>query len=346
MEQCNGTTAKGDRCSRLAKAGGFCWQHAVPTTNIVKQALVLTAPTVKISGGRTIGNTNLLDSTDSKAWEDEYARVMDKKYAKGTRNFSMTLTGKAWIKSDKAPIFLIPRERGGPSYKSQKLEGVEPDDVQYCPISKGYPMQDVSSFTLGPIVGEGLCLVNAAFSKCVCVMHIEGNGIFDSSRKCFWKASKKPLRQIVVTSKDTMTVDGQSFNIHQWLKSNESLWLSEWDKWHRAIAMCSMGDFHWANENPTIAYRFKGEYINFVEWKKLCYIKPSYELMPATKVFQFLLAAWKTAKVPLGLVHPKAISDKPETPITAEYLSELFNSPNEMCCQPFVVAGLLMGVDV
>lgn len=80
-------------------------------------------------------------------------------------------------------IYFIPRERGGPSYKSVPLEGVINDDVQYCPISKGYPMQDVSSFTLGPIVGEGLCLVNSAFSKSICIMHIEGGGKVDLKRK-------------------------------------------------------------------------------------------------------------------------------------------------------------------
>jgi len=84
-----------------------------------------------------------------------------------------------------APIYVVPRIKTRPSYLSIPLIGVDINSVQYCPISKGFPMQDVSSFTLGPIVGEGLCLVNAAFSKSICIAHIEGGGFPDLKSNSF-----------------------------------------------------------------------------------------------------------------------------------------------------------------
>jgi hypothetical protein len=82
------------------------------------------------------------------------------------------------IRRAKPPIFLIPRERGARGYKSIQLDGCESDSVFYAPISKGYGMQDVSSFTMGPVKTEGvytgLCLVNSAFSMIITIDHIDG----------------------------------------------------------------------------------------------------------------------------------------------------------------------------
>ena len=150
----------------------------------------------------------VFQTSDPAAWELVYQNTMDKKYAKGGRNFSRSVGGTPYEGEGSAPIFLIPRERGGPSYKSVPLEGASSDAVVYCLISKGFGMQDVSSFTLGPIVGEGLCLVNAAFSKAICLMHIVGGGVVDLKRKNYWRPKRVPDRVIKVIDDHHLMVDG------------------------------------------------------------------------------------------------------------------------------------------
>jgi hypothetical protein len=113
--------------------------------------------------------------------------------------------------------------RAGPSYKSLALENVSNDQVFYTPASKGYSVQKVSSFTLGPVVEEGLCLVNAAFSKCICISHIEGGGKVDYKRKCFWRPSRTPQRVIERIGEENMVVDGELHSIREWLEENEDL---------------------------------------------------------------------------------------------------------------------------
>lgn len=301
--------------------------------------------TYPASSHRVICDTSVCDSKSSALWNEAYKLTMDAKYAKGTRNFSRNITGVPQALT--APIYLIPRERGGSGYLSVPLQGVERSHVQYCPISKGFSMQDVSSFTLGPIVGEGLCLVNAAFSKSISLAHIEGGGIVDLSRKNFWKKSRTPHREIEILGNGSMRVNGVEYDIHTWLRDNESLWFPQWDMWRRCIAMCSKGDFHWTDGmGPTISYRKGSDYLNFVQWKKKCYIEPSYELLPSTSVFQFLKTLWSQHNIPLGLVHPKATKGIAETPITVEDIRYLYDTENEMCCQPYVVAGCLLGVPI
>lgn len=307
---------------------------------------------IKASSGRVVADISLFDSDDSQSWEKIYEETMEEKYAKNTRNFSKKIQGKRWSGSGEPPIYLIPRERGGPSYKGVVLHGASSEEVQYCPISKGYPMQDVSSFTLGPIVGEGLCLVNSAFSKCITISHIEGGGKVDLKRKNFWKPSKKPLRTIQILDEETMIVgqgsDEDVVSIIEWLDENRDLWYDEWDKWRKHVALCSRGDFHWTDNSEVICYYRPStdEFLSFVEWKKQCYIKPSYDLLPQTKVYQFLKSVWKDNNKALGLVHPKAILTEAEKPITRKSIKKLFDDPIEMCCQPYVIAGKLLGVKV
>lgn len=299
----------------------------------------------KISGKRTIGKFKLFKTDDEEDWEKEYVRIMNKKYSKYSRRFSAIITGK---KMKNPPIFVVPRIRAGPSFKSIPLKGVDNEDVYYAPISKGFSMQEVSSFSLGPIIGEGLCLVNAAFSKCIMISHIEGGGIVDYRRKNFWRpvSRSSPERKIKLINEKYMKVDGEKVKIFEWLKENEDLWLNEWEKWRKSIALCSQGDFHWADSSPVIAYRYKKKYLNFVDWKIECYIKPSYELLPETDVIKFLLKVWKKHKIPLGLVHPKGIDEEKCSRLTEERIKEMFESPVEMCCQPYVIAGWLLGVEV
>jgi hypothetical protein len=379
MSICLGITSKGKQCTRGTKLGEvYCWQHnsklredQSSNNQLIKDQLnkdqtnkdqINKEKKVRntISGNRQIGNISLFDGEkrhNSELWEQEYTKIMEKKYAKNTRNFSKINGFANWLNSSNLTnssniqeiipkIYLIPRVRAGPSYKNIEIIGSNKNDMIYAAISKGYPMQDVSSFTMGPIVGEGLCLVNAAFSKAITIHHIEGGGLFDTKRKNFWKPANHPIRKIQIINDNDMFVDDQIFNIHNWLVINEDLWLNEWLKWSRSIAMSSRGDFHWADDSPTLAYRYGELYLNFLEWKKQCYIKPSFDLLPNIEVFKYLKFIVFELKLPLGLVHPKALNDKPELPITKEYLKELFNSPFEMCCQPYVIAGKLLKVDV
>ena len=305
-----------------------------------KNVTVLQQPIIA-SQNRKIADPKLFESSDPQLWETVYNEIMDKKYAKGTRNYSTKMQCAKWSGQGEAPIYVIPRQRGGPSYKKHKLENGDPDNIHYALISKGFGMQDLSSFSLGPIIGEGLCLVNAAFSKLICIMHVEGGGQFDPSYKNFWKRSK-PIRKINLVSETHMIVDSILCNIKEWLFVNEHLWLEEWDKWRKAIALCSLGNFHWADDSPTIGYKYKDRYLDFVEWKKECYIKPSYELLPHVPAFQYLQKVHQEGRA-LGLVHPKGIDEEIIPILTPQHIVELFKHPVEMVCQPYVVAGRLLG---
>nr|QBK92974.1 MAG: uncharacterized protein LCPAC403_01080 [Pithovirus LCPAC403] len=294
------------------------------------------------STNRIIANLALFDSNDPLLWEQAYKETMEKKYAKGTRKFSRKIYGKPY---QDPQIFLIPRVRGGPSYKHYDLKNADPGDLQYCPISKGYPQQNVSSFTLGPYPGEGLCLVNSAFSKIICIMHIEGGGKIDFKRKCFWRPARKPHRNMEIVNDSTMKVDGIEVDIQTWLKNHESSWLKEWTGWSQSIALTSRGGFNWDNGSDVVMYKAKGKYIKFQEWKMECYVKPSFKLLPKTDVFQFLHDVYHNKKISVGLVHPMARRDGKIQPMTKEYLKDLLISDQNMICQPYVIAAKLMNIE-
>ena len=301
---------------------------------------------IQVGGHRQVyGDLTLCDSLDSQEWERVYQLVMDPKYKKQTRGYSRKIQGHVY-QHGQPPIYLIPRQRGGSSYKKLDLVGSDATDLQYACVSKGYGMQDVSSFTLGPVVGEGLCVVNSAFSKIITIGHIEGNGVVDVSRKCFWKRSSSPKYSILPIDTNYMMVDGQQVKITDWLKQHESEWLSSWDQWRRHVALCSLGDFHWDGDVPIVSYRYKDRYLSFVEWKKQCYITPAYKLIPETSVYKFLKEVWSVHKIPLGLVHPMAQSHESEHPITHKYLRELYDSSVEMTCMPYCLAGFLLDVKI
>jgi len=160
----------------------------------------------------------------------------------------------------------------------------------------------------------------------------------------FWKKSRRS-NGIEIVDANHIRVNG---NLHQtitWLQQNEAIWCPEWIKWSKHVALCSRGSFSWDHDD-IIGYRHHEMYLSFVEWKKECYIKPSYELLPQTREYQFLELVWKTHHRPLGLVHPKAMSETAETPITRALIRELYDSPDIMCCQPYVIAGRLLNVPV
>lgn len=94
-----------------------------------------------------------------------------------------------------------------------------------------------------------------------------------------------------------------------------------------------------------IAYYYAGNYIDFVTWKKECYIGPGYELISQTHVFKFLEELYSKC-IPIGLVHPKGMSLEAELPITKENIRYLYDSEDTIACMPYVVAGLLFSVPI
>jgi hypothetical protein len=288
----------------------------------------------------------------SDCWENLYrTKYSGNKYAKNTKNFSKIIQGK---KVERPNIYIIPRQRGGPSYKDVELEYDDVENIQFCPISKGFSMQDVSSFTLGPVVGHGLNVVNSAFSKCIAIKHIDGSGLFTTLNKKFWKKSKKgPVRSIINISNDKMNVDGIIVDKIDWLENNKKLWYENWRKWHGKIRFNENGNFKWCDDSETIIFcncidnPKENIYMNFISWKKTCYIKPAYELFEKNnRVIEFLKSLYYNEKISLGLVHPKAKSCYKEKAITPKFITDLYDSPYEMACMPYVVAGYLLGVKI
>lgn len=296
------------------------------------------------AGKRNIYDLSLMASSDPTEWEAAYNATMEEKYHKHKRNFNLGQYVTPYTGSP-APIYIVPRVRGGPSYKEVPLAGVTNDQVYYAPVSKGYPMQEVSSFSLGPVVGEGLCVVNAAFSKIITIAHIEGGGKVNFKRKYLWEPARNPLRQITLVDSEHILVDGTTYITKQWLSLNEHLWLQEWEYWRACVSLCSRGDFHWSNNSPIVSYRYQGIYLNRADWGKQCYIAPAYQLLPYTRVFQHLQQLHAN-NVPLGLVHPKGMKHEAEQPVTREEVRRLYDSPVEIACMPYVIVGAILHVPI
>jgi hypothetical protein len=194
----------------------------------------------------------LLQDPSVENWNKAYDTHVLPKYHKNRFNFSKIIYGKPSKESELPPIYLIPRQQAGPSFKEVKLSYLPSDSkVQYCMISKGYSMQGVSSFSLGPVVKDCLVIVNGAFSKQVTIMHVEGGGKVNLARKCLWERSRKKkdkkYKIEVCEDKKSMIVNDQVVNIQQWLKEHKSEWFDEWNRWRIAVALCGKGDFHWNN---------------------------------------------------------------------------------------------------
>jgi len=297
-------------------------------------------------------NTEICNDTNNDYWEKIYnEKYKGNKYKKNTKNFSKIITGKS---CEKPNIYIIPRQRGGPSYKDVELEYDNAEDIQFCPVSKGFSMQDVSSFTLGPVVNHGLNVVNSAFSKCIAIKHIDGSGLYSETNKKFWKKKKGKANRIIVNiSDDDMLVNGVTFNKIDWLEKNKDLWFENWKKWHDAIRLNANGNFNWCDDSETIIFcncidkPGVNIYMNFVNWKKSCYIAPAYKLFGENnKVIDFLKYLYCEQKISLGLVHPKGRDSHKENAITPGFIKYLYESPYEMACMPYVVAGYLLNVSI
>lgn len=326
-ERCDGVFANGKPCTRWAKINGKCQLHSGVV--VTKKEASLEIP---------------------NDWEKFYDEQYEgNKYKKNTKHFSKMIYGKS---VETPNIYIIPRQRGGPSYKDVELEKDDVENIQFCPISKGFSMQDVSSFTLGPIVGHGLNVVNSAFSKTIAIKHIDGSGSYDGTHKKFWKKNRKgPARDIENISDVLMEVDGVIVEKEEWLEKNKKLWFDDWKKWHDAIRLNPNGNFRWCDDSEEIVFcncidkPGVNIYMDFVTWKKTCYIEPAYVLFEKNnQVIEFLKSLFFEKKISIGLVHPMGKKGKKEKAITKEFLRELFDSPNEMTCMPYVVAGYLLGV--
>ncbi len=315
----------------------------------------------KASTKRVVYDEELFETHNTKEWESAYDRVMESKYKKNTKRYSTKIAGSKLC--DDPPIFLIPRERAGPSYYlvDVKFEDYTSEFIknkmQYCAISKGFGMQDLSSFVMGPFVNHGLCLVNSAFSKSIFTFHITG-GTVDLNRKNFWKqVPKSKERHTIKFKKNQTKIDGKYVNIIEWLEEHEDEWYAEWNKWRKAVALCSIGNFHWGKcgieYSDTLCYcdgikspkHSNGKYMNFVTWKKECYIKLAYDMLQKIEAYKFLVSL-RDKGIPLGLVHPMARSEDAEVSVTRAYIRKLYDSPTEMSCMPFVVAGSLLDVKI
>lgn len=298
-------------------------------------------------------NVNISDMTSEDYWENLYnEKYNGNKYRKNTKNFSKIIYGKS---VDNPNIYIIPRQRAGPSYKDVNLEFDNPKDIQFCPVSKGYSMQDVSSFTLGPVINHGLNVVNSAFSKCIAIKHIDGSGHFTCNNKKYWKKNRKgPLRKIINISDDMMEVDGTLVNKIDWLEQNKNIWYDDWHKWHDSIRLDPNGNFNWCSDSEVIIYcncidnPGTNLFMDFVTWKKTCYIAPAYKLFNRNdnRVINFLKLLYCDNKISIGLVHPMGKLGDKEKAITHEFIRNLYDSPYEMTCMPYVVAGYLLNIDI
>lgn len=313
-----------------------CWCKPEPCHGDVLVSLIEASPSVSRSFA-----VNPFCTTEPAVWEEAYRRTIDWKYQKGIRNFSRKIVGTPV--SSLPNIYIIPRVRGE-SYKQVNLLSDDPQNIQFCPISKGYSMQDVSSFTLGPVIGEGLCVVNAAFSKIVCLMHLEGGGKMDAKRRNLWRKGK-PVRRVTKVNDQTIEVDGVVCDTKTWLLENKALWFEEWKTWSRAVALHHVGSFHWDDGTETVAFFHREMPIGFVAWKKECYIKPAMELLRKEPNVMPFLSSLLAKGISIGLVHPKGRSEGAEVPITKDFLRSLFDG-DEMACMPYVVAGVLLSVSV
>ena len=350
---CKGLKKDGLPCTRKTKED-YCFQHNPETLNEskkknverkVKQKIEKVKKPAKQTVKRKVANVDVLKSIDANLWENAYKENIFPKYAKQSRKYTSTISGKEWTGEGNPPLYVVPRVRTE-SYKSVNLLGIDKNDVYYAPISKGFSMQDVSSFVMGPVVGQGLCIVNVAFSKEIAITHIEGNGKFNEKRKTFWQKARKPKYNIQILDDIYMSVDDEKVEKEEWLEKNKDEWFPEWLKWSQNVALCGLGNFHWTGDSPTVLYYNDGQYLQFVEWKKKCYIQPAYDLLPNIETFQWLKKVWLEHKRPMGLVHPKGKSDKGEEAITPEYIRELYDSEHSMSCMPYVIVGKMLEVPI
>ena len=265
---------------------------------------------------------------------------MEVGFQKTSRNFSRKIMGR---RMDDPPIFVISRRRGH-SYKAIPLAGLSSQDVFYAPVSSGFSMQDASSYIMGPVVGEGLNLTNAAYSKIITVMHIQGGGRVDYRSKSFGKPGKA-IREVQVTSPTTMLVDGSEVLIKTWLESNKALWFEEWNLWARSIAMCSRAEYRWGNQSVRVGYWLNDQCVDFLHWKIECILKPSYRLLEESKSARFLKevrAEGRTYCLGPSFGAMTALG----APITVDLIKTLYQSSHSICGSAYVLAGYLLDVPI
>jgi hypothetical protein len=292
----------------------------------------------------------LLASNNMQVWEEAYQKCVPFKYSK-SRYSPKKVDASEDKKEIPAPrVYVIPRIRTQ-SYKIP-LEGVDdPTTIVYCPISKGYGMQGLSTFSLGPSCDPKnpfLVLVNGAYSKVIAVEHLEGKGCFDLKRKNFWKRARKPLFTIEMEGFDKIRVNQKLFDLSSWLNDNRQLWYPEWSKWSKHVTFYGEGSFHWS-KTPTVTYcnpylqedlqedSKALQFIDFATWKQQYYIQPGLQLMESRWEWKYLVSLLKSGRV-IALTHPEGHAFPPQQPLQLSLLQELIDSKEDFCTMPYVVA--------
>ncbi len=272
---------------------------------------------------RKIANLSLLDTTDKDTWMNAYNLVQVDRLKPGYYNYSKKLMGKP---TQKPTIHVVRRVRGGDSYKSVQLNDLDGNtipvnDIFWVPSSKGYSFSDISPYVIGPIIGHGINILNAVWSKHVTVGHL--NGKFNLNSKNFWKKS----------SKDVDIDDIQEI-------FNSKKWYIEWKKWSDHVALCGDPAFNWVdNMGLTIAYVKNKDvnintdsfYKNEKEFHRDTYEKWLSEAWDNLESFKYLYRRFTQDKVHIALIHPIISSEHDMSiPITAEYMEKWIQDGNLM----------------
>lgn len=275
-----------------------------------------------------------LDTTDEETWKKIYKKVQNEKYAVGKRKYNKKIVG---TETETPKIYVVPRRRGK-SYKHFKDENDTPlsDHAYWCEASKGFRFGDLSSYTAGPIVGHGINVLSATWSKRVYALHLLG-GKFDINKKDFWD-KRKPKRKIV---DDKIVVDDQEYPINEWLTDNKDEWYSEWKKWSQAVALCGEPSFKWMSNYKNVCWIINNK-IRFdfkVCWYET-YVKWLHQFWETLDTFKYVKKVFDKRNI--VLVHPM-VGDYSKGPTTIEDIKARVKN-NRIIEAPWVLTSKLLGI--
>ena len=290
--------------------------------------------------GVKIADPVLFKSTDADVWNNAYRTVQNPKYKIGKRKYSKKIVGRT-VTDPK--IYCVPRRRGQ-SYKTKAFKEVRDNsDLYYCEASKGYRFGDLSSFAAGPIVGHGINVLSAVWSKRIFTSHIEG-GHFDITKPNFWaKPDRASCRRVEWICKNIIKVDGDKYTVNKWLKENMKEWYGEWKNWSEAIALCGEPTFKWMCNYDCIAWVINNKVRTD---SKQCwfdtYVTWLYGIWDNLDTYSFVEDVMKVDKKSIVLVHPMLSIDSDE-PITRQVIHDHIDSGATMCA-PYCLMAKLLGM--
>lgn len=197
------------------------------------------------------------------------------------------------------------------------------------------------------IKGIGSSLLNFALSKQICIDHINGSGRFNPKRTTYWQNIKPPKYNIKIYDNNNIKVNNIIYNKIEWLDEHEDEWYSEWKCWSEAISNSGNNGYHWLNTN-IIVYRYCGEYLNFRDWKKFCYIERSYLQLPKINIYWLLEDIWDNNEtIRINYIENINISNTlNEKCITKDYIRYLYNHSTKIPPISYVMTGLLLDVNI